>query len=277
MNTVALVLFTLASQVCMQAAPTQTDAPRAAQPAQRVVPTVSLDPEKPFPIVGWWSNGTQMLEVAPDGAYRLYESQNQYRKPMEVGRWHRQNHAAFWLEPYTMRKEEQTRVPLSIIDDSVAITVRKFKPMNFIDGAPMAPEDLFIGLWSGQGGSLDLQPTMRYHYVAPKSAGEGQPVVISSHKGEWRLRDGKVELLPDSPSVTAMLLEPEARAEVPQRGATDAKGAHGDGKEADREPLTFLRLLSVEGPLERIVQRPTVGPGRGEGTAEKRETQRPTG
>ncbi len=248
----------------------------AAEPpasAPRNVPTVSLDPEHPFPIVGWWSNGREMLDVAEDGAYRLYDSQNRYRKPIEVGRWHRQNHAAFWLEPYTMRKEERTRVPLSIVEGSVAITVRTFAAMTALEAPPFAAEDLFIGLWAGAGGSLDLQPSMRYHYVAPRRAAEGQPVVISSHRGVWRLREGKVELLPDSPSVTAMLLEPlvpvtpEAPAsgadKRPEKGESGAKPAPGtaDKPTSQREDATLIRTLRcVEGTLDRVITRPAVGP-----------------
>jgi hypothetical protein len=256
---------------------------------QRNVPTVSLDPEHPFPIVGWWSNGREMLDVAEDGAYRLYDSQNRYRKPIEVGRWHRQNHAAFWLEPYTMRKEERTRVPLSIIEGSVAITVRTFAVMTALETAPFAAEDLFIGLWAGDGGSLDLQSSMRYHYVAPRRAIEGQPVVISSHRGAWRLREGKVELLPDSPSVTAMLLEPLAPP-VPDRVAPKAnqpsgakpaspetaptEGSAEKGK-PDQDEATLIRTLRcVEGTLERVITRPAVGPSGSTTAADPREAEK---
>jgi hypothetical protein len=256
-------------------APASTPSGEPQTPPQRNVPTVSLDPEHPFPIVGWWSNGREMLDVAEDGAYRLYDSQNRYRKPIEVGRWHRQNHAAFWLEPYTMRKEERTRVPLSIVEGSVAISVRTFGSMTALETPPFAAEDLFIGLWAGAGGSLDLQPSMRYHYVAPRRAVEGQPVVISSHRGAWRLREGKVELLPDSPSVTAMLLEPIAPAipdaPNPPKGTPNAppsvkpnqSGAAGaaETRKAAEDDAPLIRTLRcVEGTLERVITRPAVAP-----------------
>lgn len=279
MNMLAFGVLALCSHLTLQSA---TPAGETAPPPDRspgMVPTVSLDPERPFPILGWWSNGTQMIEVAEDGAYRLYDTQNRYRKPIETGRWHRQNHAAFWLEPYTMRKEERSRVPLSIVDGTVVISIRKFKPMTFIEAAPMASEDLFIGLWAGQGGSLDLQASMRYHYVAPKAAAEGMPVVISSHKGEWRLRDGKVELLPDSPSVTAMLLEPQATAETVKAPAKPAAQPtpSGEGATTTQTAVTFSRLLSVEGPLDRVVQRPTVGPAHADEATPKQPAPRVNG
>ena len=127
-------------------APSQTQPPAEAPAASpRDIPTVRLDPERPFPVIGWWSNGAQMIELSPDGAYRLYDSANRYRKPLEVGRWNRQNHAAFWLEPYTMRKDDRTRVPLSVADGQVVINVRKYKAMTFVETPPMVAEDLFLG------------------------------------------------------------------------------------------------------------------------------------
>ncbi len=216
-----------------------------------------LDPERPAPIVGWWVNGEQLLEIAPDGAYRLYETTNRYRKPIENGRWHRQNYIAFWLEPYSMRKEERARVSLSEVDGLVRATLRKFQPMTLQNDPPMCEEDLFIGLWSGVGGTLELQASMRYHFVAPRSSGTSQPVMISSHKGAWRLKDGQVELLPDSPSVAALTLEP-------QRGASPS-GTASDGVSDPSRPFVdeadlFMQLRGVEGTLDRIVARPTVGP-----------------
>lgn len=273
--------LTFQLQLCLapmaSAEPPPADAPPQ-QAAPRSIPTVSLDPEHPLPILGWWSNGAQMLEVAEDGAYRLYDSTNRYRKPLEVGRWHRQNHAAFWLEPYTMRKEDRSRVPLSILDERPVISVRKYAPMAFIEEPPLSAEDLFIGLWQGDGGTLELLATMRYHYVAPKAAGVGQPVVISSHRGEWRLNDGRVELLPDSPSVTALLLEPESDDEQTTKDATkqptktspphdDAKSPQSEARHGSHEAndhdapaSAFTRLRGVEGVLHRIVERPSVGP-----------------
>jgi hypothetical protein len=251
------------------------------------IPTVRLDPEHPFPIIGWWTNGTEMIQLSEDSAYKLYDSSNRYRKPIEVGRWHRQNHAAFWLEPYTMRKDDRTRVPLSIANNQVVIAVRKYKAMTHVEQPPMVAEDLFLGLWAGEGGTLELQSTMRYHYVAPRSAAEGQPIVISSHRGEWRLREGRIELLPDSPSVTAMILEPESvepEAKQPTASKSKPSGAGAAGHEigtktgtktgtkADTQADTraaasveegatsINRLRSVEGTLDRIVERPAVGP-----------------
>ena len=199
----------------------------------QVTATVNLDPERPARVDGWWSNGTQLLEVAPDGAYRLYGTQSRYSKPVEVGRWHRQNYGVFWLDPYTARKEARTRVPLSKVDDALMISVRNFSAMTHLDAPPISEEDFVLGLWVGDGGSLDLQPSMRYRFVAPQRPTEGQPVVISSHRGAWRLRDGRVELVPDSPSVATLLFEPIR----------------------DSEGTPYMRLRGVEGTLDRVIER----------------------
>jgi hypothetical protein len=254
-------MFVLAGTAAAHAQSTQPASatpPPAAQPAPEpqsprgVVATNNLDPEAPRPIEGWWTNGKELLEVAPDGAYRLFDTQNRYRKPIEVGRWSRQNHAVFWLEPYTMRKEARTRVPLSLVDDVTVITVRRWAPMRMIAEPPLVEEDLFIGLWAGTGGSLELEPSMRYRFVAPRVADARQPVVISSHRGAWRIKDGRVELLPDSPSVATVVLEPRMSDAPAENGATqDAK--------AERAPQQIAQLIGVEGVLDRVVERPTRG------------------
>jgi len=230
------VLASNQSPLAPTPAPTQPDAVPAPTPAvlgPHMTASVNLDPERPAPIVGWWSNGTQLLDVAPGGAYRLFASQSRYLKPIEVGRWHRQNYAAFWLDPYSARKEQRTRVALSKIDDALVVTVRNFEPMTRSDAPPVAEEDFVIGLWLGAGGSLDLQPTMRYHFVAPQRPSEGRPVVIASHRGTWHLEGGRVELIPDSPSVATVLFEP----------IRDAEGR------------PYMRLRGVEGVLDRIAER----------------------
>ncbi len=191
----------------------------------RNVPTVNLDPEHPFPIEGWWSNGEQLLEVANDGAYRIFGTQNRYQRPLEVGRWHRQNYGAFWLAPYSMRKEDRSRVPLAIADGTVVATVRTYRPMRHLEAPPACTEDLFIGLWAGPGGSLELAPTMRYRYAAASGPNESQPVVIARHSGTWRVVEGDVELLPDSPSVAKVRFE--AESVEPGRGFTTLRGIEG--------------------------------------------------
>ncbi|MFO0826616.1 MAG: hypothetical protein U0572_00575 [Phycisphaerales bacterium] len=207
--------------------------PAPPPPGPRLTAGVNLDPEHPEPVEGWWSNGTQMIELAPGGAYRLFAGQNRYEKPLEVGRWSRQNYAVFWLEPYSSRKEQRTRVSLSKLDDATMIHVRTFAPMTHIDAPPLSEEDFVIGLWVGDGGSLELEPTMRYRFVAPSRPTEGQPVVIASHRGTWRLRDARVELVPDSPSVTPVSFEPI--------------------RDADGTP--YMRLRGVEGTLDRVIER----------------------
>lgn len=197
-----------------------------------------LDPEHPEPVIGFWSNGVELLELAPEGTYRLFDTQNRYRKPVEVGRWSRQNYATLWLEPYTARKEERSRIALSKLGEKTTLSVRKYRPMIFLTTPPLCEEDFVIGLWVGKGGTLELEPSMRYRYVTPTRPDEAHPVVIASHRGTWRLNEGRVELLPDSPSVAKTLFEP-AR---------------------DDEGRPYMRLKGVEGMLDRVVDRTLLAP-----------------
>jgi len=270
----------------MQPLAAQTSEPPTAAPREEpreqphITATNNLDPEHPAPIVGWWSNGEQLLEVAPDSSYRIYATQNRYRKSIENGRWNRQNHAAFWLEPYTRRKEERSRVALSLVGETPVISLRKYKAMRLLSEAPLTEEDMFIGLWAGAGGSLELANSMRYRFVAPRSSGEGPPVVISSHRGQWRLKDGHVEVLPDSPSVAALIFVPEMdgapqaasvpapapapvtpSAEPPPGAGVPGPGVRGAGvPQTDPYEGMFMRLRGVEGILERVIERPMLGP-----------------
>lgn len=228
-STVALVALVVVP--AFGQAPIEPSAPPApAPPPIRLSP----DPEAPPTVEGWWSNGQQLLELADDGAYRIYGDQNRHKKPLEVGRWWRQHYAALWLQPYTMRKETRTRVGITMAEDGVALQVREWKPLRKLSGPPATAEDLFIGLWVGPGGSLDLGPSLRYHYVAPRSASEGRAVTISSHRGTWEVHEGQVVLNPDSPAVTRLRFDPEATS-------------------ADE---SFRILRGVEGPLERVAPKP---------------------
>lgn len=224
-----------------------------APPAPPVAPPppvrLNPDPESPPIVEGWWTNGERLIELAEDGAYRIWTGENRHRTPIERGRWSRQHYAALWLQPYTMRKEARTRVAIGAVGDAPTLQIRDWKPMRRLDGPPPAPEDLFIGLWVGPGGSLDLQPTMRYHYAAPRQAVESRPVAISSHRGVWFVEEGRVVLQPDSPAIAVVRLEPEA---LP--GADGAEGTD-DAKAPEASPTPFRRLRGVEGTMDRVVER----------------------
>jgi hypothetical protein len=229
-----VVAASLASAAFAQEA-TDGAAPGAAKDGAPALPAdtrLRIDPEAPEPVEGYWTNGAQLLELTPEGMYRLFSTQNRFEKPLEVGRWVRQNYATLWLEPYSARKEARTRIVLSKEGSSTQVTVRKFAPMVRVDTPPLVEEDFVIGLWLGAGGTLELKPSMRYRYVVPAKSGEDRPVVIASHQGSWRLKDGRVELTPDSPSIARSLFEPTR----------------------DDAGRPYMRLRGVEGTLDRVIE-----------------------
>ncbi|MBL9147824.1 MAG: hypothetical protein JNM94_03940 [Phycisphaerae bacterium] len=220
------------------------DATQEKAPSPPVDTRLKIDPEAPEPVEGWWTNGAQLLELTPEGMYRLFATQNRFEKPLEVGRWVRQNYATLWLEPYSARKEARTRIVLTKEGSSTQVTVRKFAPMVRIDAPPLVEEDFVIGLWLGQGGTLELKPSLRYRYVVPAKSGDERPVVIASHQGSWRLKDGRVELTPDSPSIARSLFEPTR----------------------DDTGRPYMRLRGIEGTLDRVietVEKPAATPSSG--------------
>ncbi len=240
-----LVAVALALAIALPA-PAQVDPPSGANPPRpkitlppleprpRNVTTLQMDPERPEPIVAWWSNGTQTLELREDGSYRLWKSAGRHREPDEIGRWDRQNHATFWLDPYSRRKEERARCSLSIVEGEVVTTLRTFPPLVRLAGPPPSPEDALIGVWVGDGGSLELRADGRYRLVAPRV--DGTPVAIAGHEGTWRLDRERVVLTPRSPSVAAVTVRIEAPKPDPARA-----GQPGPP-----------RLRSVEGTLEKV-------------------------
>ena len=204
------------------------------EPRPRNLTTLQMDPERPEPIVAWWSNGTQILELREDGSYRLWKTDGRHREPDEIGRWDRQNHATFWLDPYSRRKEERSRCSLSIVEGEVVTTLRTYAPLARLEGPPPAPEDALVGLWVGDGGSLELREGGRYRLVAPRI--DGTPVAIAGHEGTWRLEGPRLVLTPRSPSVAAVTMQIEAAKPDPSRA----------GKPGPP------RLRSVEGTLEKV-------------------------
>lgn len=204
------------------------------EPRPRNVTTLQMDPERPEPIVAWWSNGTQTLELREDGSYRLWRTAGRHREPDEIGRWDRQNHATFWLDPYSRRKEERSRCSLSIVEGEVVTSLRTFAPLVRLEGPPPSPEDILIGIWVGDGGSLELREDGRYRFVAPRV--DGTPIAIAGHEGTWKLEGERLTLAPRSPSVAAVTLTVEPAKPDPARSGRPS-------------PPT---LRSVEGTLGKV-------------------------
>lgn len=257
----ALPLLVLAMALPLAAAPQASDPPSGTNPPRpkvtlppleprpRNVTTLQMDPERPEPIVAWWSNGTQTLELREDGAYRLWKTAGRHREPDEIGRWDRQNHATFWLEPYSRKKEERARCSLSIVDGEVVTSLRTFTPLVRLAGPPAAAEDLLLGIWVGDGGSLELREDGRYRFVAPRV--DGTPVAIAGHEGTWRLEGDRLLLAPRSASVAPVTIELVPPKPDPSRPAGTAPPS----------------LRTVEGTLAKVEPKPVTAPTPGAGDA----------
>jgi len=211
------------------------------EPRPLQVPSIAMDPERPEPIVAWWSNGREILDVREDGSYRLWKGQGRYRPADEVGRWDRQNHATFWLEPYSMRKEDRARAAISIEDGKVVATIRTWAPLVRLADPPAGPEEEFIGVYVGDGGSLELRDDGRYRLVPPRR--DGDPVTVAAHDGSWRLENGKIVLAPRSPTVPPVTIDIDRPAPPPKPRGGNATPA---------EPPPPARLRTADGTLERL-------------------------
>jgi hypothetical protein len=201
MRTAGLVLFFLSFSLLVGCKP---DVDKERNAALNLAAPLELDPTEHYDISRWWSNGKQLLRLDQNSSYALYGSQNRYEKPLERGRWSKQDYATLWLEPYTDLKHERHRVRVTKISGRIAMQVRSLDPMFAIQAPPRAPEDSLIGQWNGPLGTLNLQPDMRYAFVPAPANRRGTAVV--GHSGTWALVNGAPALKPDTPSVPPLQL-----------------------------------------------------------------------
>lgn len=175
------------------------------EPTMMLRTPLPLDPTEHHEIVGWWSNGSEMLELGRDGGFRFYDTQNRYLPPAERGSWVKKSYAVAWLEVYNDLAPLQVRVAISKIDDELALTIPDFAPMLRLEGPPAAPEDLFIGAWTGESGTLTLNENMRYAFRL--SNAPDAPITLAGHNGHWSIAQQSIALQPDSPAQPAVILE----------------------------------------------------------------------
>jgi hypothetical protein len=111
-----------------------------------------------------------------------------------------------------------------------------------LEGPPVGPEEALLGLWVGDGGSLEVREDGRYRFVAPRV--DGAPVAITGHDGTWRLEGERLVLSPRSPSVAAVSLEVVAAKPDPTRSG----------------PPAAPTLRSVEGTLAKVEPKAAIPP-----------------
>jgi len=178
------------------AATARQDTSPTEAPEPRIVSTLEMYPESPREIVGWWSDGRSLIEVARDGRYRRWNDLDRFDRPSDVGRWHRENHAVFWLNSYLLPAPPPRRVALWLRDDFLMADVARLKtPFTHSTTPPRVPADDLIGRWRGKGGELRLDPDLTYVWTRGEAV--DAPIAITSQRGRWRLlADGRLLIEP---------------------------------------------------------------------------------
>ncbi len=163
-------------------------------------PKLDIDPTESVPITGWWVNGKEILFVREDGAFTWWDQPNRFRPPTRTGRWDRQNYRTFWLEPYIDQHNPQQKPPrirgaMRRVDGVVFVSFNSYETFHQCDGPPPAPEDSYVGTWSGPGGSITLMHDASYELVSNAAKLDNAPPVSrSGHSGTWTF-DGKYIIL----------------------------------------------------------------------------------
>ena len=175
----------------------------------RIVRTMEMNPEEPLEIEGWWSDGTHLLEIRPSGDYRIWSTLDRFRTPADVGRWHRENHAVFWLESYRIPKEPRQRVPLWLRDGSLMATLdpdeEAYSKMLV---PPSVPAESLIGTWTCADHQLRFTDDLRWNHRLGGVKDE-TPVRRDVEAGTWWMPlDGSLHMRSTTshrPPITGLL------------------------------------------------------------------------
>lgn len=177
-----------------------------------------VDPSDAITIGPWWSDGQHLLNLRADGGYSIYDHNNRYSRPIDRGRWGRQNYATLWLLPYTGLEPQRVRVQVVKADHRFGLSVPSYKTMFALAAPPAVMEDQLLGAWRNDSGVLTLKADLTYVFApnAAATTAAGTPVV--GHNGKWKLAGERITLLPTTPSV------PQQSLQV-QPGETTSTGA----------------------------------------------------
>lgn len=162
---------------------------------------LDFDPVKWERIEGWWTNGTELLRLEPNGAYRLWVSQDRFKRPVEVGAWRRTNYAFFDLEPYRTKPGTRHRVDLQ--KDGGVTELRRDGMADFrsVPVPPHIPADDMLGAWVSPAEELLVLENGRYEWRRTTAAPG-----ISEHGGQWITDGDAITLLPDTDAVASVVL-----------------------------------------------------------------------
>jgi hypothetical protein len=169
------------------------------------VTTLEIDPTDEIDVVGWWSNGVDLLRLDPEGSYALFADNNHHQRPIERGRWVRASYAWVRLEPYGALARDPVRVELARLDGEIALQRSDDLPMLHLDAPPWTLEDELFGTWRSEHSEVVLDRDMRYAFrrfeLSRDVVGPG------SQSGRWAVADATIKLEPASPVASAPLIE----------------------------------------------------------------------
>ena len=172
--------------------------PHAHAQNQKRTPDAPLDfdPAKPERIDGWWTNGTELMRLDTNGAYRLLVSQDRFKYPVEVGAWRRTNYVYFDLEPYRAKPGTRHRVNLEKSGTVTELSRDGMKPFRWLPTPPRVMSDEMLGAWVSPTEQLLVLENGRYEWrrTAPASG-------ITEHSGAWNSEQHVLVLAPDSPAI----------------------------------------------------------------------------
>ncbi|MDG2020706.1 MAG: hypothetical protein P8J59_02015 [Phycisphaerales bacterium] len=182
-------------------APPTTD-DEAARAAPVIVTTLQMDPEEPRSITGWWMTPKGLLEVSENGRYRRWRDHDRFEPPSEIGRWHRQNHAVFWLEPYTLPRKARQRAALSLQDHVLKATLTgEATSFSKVAAPPRISEDRLLGRWTGPGGVIEFRADQSYQWIAPERSSIAE---LAGQRGRWYLLEDE-----------RLVMEPLVASQIP--------------------------------------------------------------
>lgn len=177
--------------------------PHAHAQNQKRTPDAPLDfdPAKPERIDGWWTNGTELMRLDTNGAYRLWVSQDRFKYPVEVGAWRRTNYVYFDLEPYRAKPGTRHRVNLEKSGTVTELSRDGMKPFRWLPTPPRVMSDEMLGAWVSPTEQLLVLENGRYEW---RRTGPTQG--ISEHSGSWNGDGDVLTLGPDTTAVDQVSL-----------------------------------------------------------------------
>lgn len=157
---------------------------------------LDFDPAKPERVDGWWSNGVELMRLDANGAYRVWVSQDRFKRPVEVGAWRRTNYVFFDLEPYRVKTGTRHRVTLQKDDGVTELHREGMTDFRWLAAPPHIPADDMLGAWVAATEELLVFENGRYEWRRT-----GPATGITEHSGIWNSEGDVLTLAPDTPAV----------------------------------------------------------------------------